>query len=218
MYVPRPFALTDLDQVASHVLAAGAADLVTVNGTQPAATLVPIIWDRTPAGPDAPYGRLLGHLARANPQWQAASSGCTALAMVRGPQAYISPSWYATKAEHGRVVPTWNYTAIHFGGPVTFHHDPDWLRDIVTRLTDHHERHRKPPWAVDDAPPDYVAGLLRGIVGFELAVVTVAAKEKLSQNRSAADREGVIAGLRGEPGPGPAAIADLMERGSAERA
>ncbi|WP_243657947.1 FMN-binding negative transcriptional regulator [Parafrankia sp. BMG5.11] len=211
VHVPRAFALTDLDQVAGCVAAAGAADLVTVSGTQPVATLVPIIWDRTPSRPDAPHGRLLGHLAHANPQWRTASPGCAALAIVHGPQAYISPSWYAAKTEHGRVVPTWNYTAIHFSGPVTFHHDPEQLRGIVTRLTDRHEQHREQPWAVDDAPPDFVAGLLRTIVGFELAVASVTAKEKLSQNRSPADRAGAIAGLRGEPDAGSAAIADLMQ-------
>jgi transcriptional regulator len=175
------------------------------------ATLAPVIWDRTPREPDAPHGRLLGHLARANPQWRTASPAHPALAILHGPQAYISPTWYAAKAQHGRVVPTWNYTSIHFGGPVTFHHEPELLRLLVTRLTERHERHRVQPWAVDDAPAEFLAGQLQAIVGFELAVRSVEAKEKLSQNRSPADRAGVITGLRAEPDPASAAIADLME-------
>jgi transcriptional regulator len=108
------------------------------------------------------------------------------------------------------VVPTWNYVAVHFTGPLTIHRDPDWLRTIVTELTSRHEAGRAHPWAVGDAPPAYLEGQLRGIVGVELTVAAVEAKYKLSQNRSDEDRAGAVAGLRGEPGPGPAAIADLM--------
>ena len=127
---------------------------------------------------------------------------------MRGPQAYISPSWYESKARHGRVVPTWNYEAVHLTGAVTFHQDPEWLRGFVTRLTRRHEGGREHPWAVTDAPPEYIDGQLRAIVGVELTITEVAAKQKLSQNRSELDRQGVVAGLRREPGSGPAAIAD----------
>jgi len=129
---------------------------------------------------------------------------------VHGPQAYISPSWYESKARHGRVVPTWNYEAVHLTGTIEFHQDAEWLRAFVTRLTELHEGGRAHPWAVTDAPPEYIDGQLRAIVGVELTITAIEAKQKLSQNRSALDRAGVVAGLQGEPGPDPAAIAAVM--------
>jgi transcriptional regulator len=217
MYIPRHFSWDDLDQIGAFVDRAQAADLVTFDGTRPVATLLPVIWDRpAPAdagaaepGPDG-YGRLLGHIAIANPQWQTAAPGAEALAIVHGPQAYVSPAWYESKARHGRVVPTWNYETVHLTGTVTFLQDAAWLRELVTRLTRRHEGARAHPWAITDAPPEYIDGQLRAIVGVELTVTAVEAKQKLSQNRSELDRAGVIAGLRDEPGPGPAEIADLM--------
>jgi transcriptional regulator len=227
MYLPRHFTVTDLAQIGAFVAAAQSADLVTFDGTKPVSTLLPVIWDRPDpigtADPDladsadlgadadpASYGRLLGHIAIANDQWQTAQPGAQALAIVHGPQAYISPSWYESKARHGRVVPTWNYEAVHLTGTIEFHQDTEWLRSFVTRLTQRHEGGRAHPWAVSDAPPEYIDGQLRAIVGVELTITAIEAKQKLSQNRSALDREGVVAGLRGEPGPGPAAIAGVM--------
>ncbi len=218
MYVPRHFALTDLAQVAEFVDAAQSATLVTFDGTRPVATLLPVIWDRPAALTDGNWGRLLGHIAIANDQWQTAVPGAEALAIITGPQAYISPSWYESKARHGRVVPTWNYEAAHFTGPVTFHRDPEWLRDVVTRLTSRHESGRDHPWAVSDAPPEYVNGQLRAIVGVELAICSAGAKQKLSQNRSEQDRAGVVTGLRAESAsPGATAIAGLMAAHLADR-
>jgi transcriptional regulator len=208
MYVPAHFAAGDLAEIAAFVDRAGAADLVTFDGTEPVASLLPMIWDRSCGG----YGRLLGHMALANPQWSAAAPGVPGLAIVHGPQAYVSPAWYQSTAEHGRVVPTWNYTSVHFTGPVTFHRDDAWLRDIVTRLTERHERGRAGRWWVSDAPEKYVAGLLRAIVGVEMTVRQVQAKDKLSQNRSAQDRAGVIAALRADDDPQARAVADLMAR------
>lgn len=219
MYMPRHFTVTDMAEIESFVDAAQAANLVTFDGTRPVATLLPVIWDRpeqsTTGGPDTTsepgsYGRLLGHIAIANPQWRTAQPGAQALAIVHGPQAYISPAWYESKARHGRVVPTWNYETVHMTGTVTFHQDTEWLRTLVTRLTRLHESGRAHPWAVTDAPPEYIDGQLRAIVGVELTVAAIEAKQKLSQNRSDLDREGVVAGLRDEPGAGPAAIAELM--------
>ena len=129
---------------------------------------------------------------------------------MHGPQAYISPAWYESKARHGRVVPTWNYQTVHLTGPVTFHQDAGWLRELVTRLTRLHEGGRQHPWAVTDAPPEYIDGQLRAIVGVELQVTSVEAKQKLSQNRSEPDRAGVVGGLRQESGSGPERIAGLM--------
>jgi transcriptional regulator len=213
MYLPRHFTQTDLAEIAAFVDAAAAANLVTFDGTRPVATLLPVIWDR----PDdwlesGEYGRLLGHIAIANEQWQTAQPGAQALAIVHGPQAYISPAWYESKQRHGRVVPTWNYQTVHLTGTLQVHQDPEWLRALVTRLTARHESAREHPWAVTDAPPDYVNGQLRAIVGMELLITTVEAKQKLSQNQSEADQAGVIAGLRAEQGDdaGSAAVADLM--------
>ncbi len=166
MYVPAHFAADDLDKIAAFVDRAGSADLVTFDGTAPVATLLPVIWDRS-AGE---HGRLLGHVARSNPQWSTAAAGVPALAIVHGPQAYISPSWYQSTKEHGRTVPTWNYTTVHFTGPVAFHRDADWLRDVVTRLTERYEAGREGRWWVGDAPEQFIAGQLRAIVGVELLV------------------------------------------------
>jgi transcriptional regulator len=205
--------MSGLPEIHAFVDAAGAADLVTFDGTRPVATLIPVIWDRPagePGSEPGSFGRLLGHLALANDQWRTASPGAEALAIVRGPQAYISPSWYESTARHGRTVPTWNYETVHLTGPLTVHQDPEWLRAVVTRLTDRHEAGRARSWAVTDAPLEYIDGQLRGIVGVELSIASVEAKQKLSQNRSTEDQAGAIEGLRGEPGPGPAAIAGLM--------
>ena len=215
MYLPRHFTVTDIAWIGAFVDAAATATLVTFDGTKPVATLLPVIWERPAAPADAsdapaPAGRLLGHVALANDQWQTAAPGAEGLAIVTGPEAYISPAWYESKARHGRVVPTWNYEAVHLTGPVAFHRDPEWLRDVVTRLTRRHEAGREHPWAVSDAPPEYIDGQLRAIVGVELTVRSVEAKRKLSQNRSEQDQAGAIEGLRGEPGSGPAAIAGLM--------
>ena len=206
MYVPAHFAAGDLDQIAAFVERAGAADLVTFDGAQPVSTLLPVIWDRF-AGPN---GRLIGHIARGNPQWSTAAAGVPALAIVRGPQAYISPSWYQSTRDHGKTVPTWNYQTVHFTGPVTFHRDPGWLRDVVTRLTERHEAGRAGRWWVTDAPEEFIAGQLRAIVGVELLIDRIEAKDKLSQNRTEQDRAGVIEALRAEPDGGACAIADLM--------
>ncbi len=209
--MPRHFALTDLAAIAAFVDAAEAADLVTFDGSRPVATLLPVIWERPPdfAG-TGEHGRLLGHVAAANPQWQTAQPGSLALAIVHGPQAYISPSWYESKARHGRVVPTWNYQAVHITGRLTVHRDAEWLRALVTRLTRRHEEPSPRPWAVTDAPPEYINGQLKAIVGIEVTITDVEAKHKLSQNRSTLDQAGVVTGLRGVPGPGPDAIADQM--------
>jgi len=210
MYVPAHFAAGDLSQIAAFVEQVGAADLVTFDGTRMAASLLPVIWDS--AGDSAGgHGRLLGHLALANPQCSAADAGLPALAIVHGPQAYISPSWYWSTRQHGCVVPTWNYTSVHFTGPVTFHRDAGWLRDVVTRLTEKYEHDRDHRWWVQDAPAAYIEGQLRGIVGVEMLVTQIEAKDKLSQNRSPADRAGVVAGLRGVADPGAHAVADLMQ-------
>jgi transcriptional regulator len=202
MYVPRFNAVEDDAEIRAMVAAARTAWLVTVaeDGT-PQATLVPIIWEGS---------TVLAHVARANAQWRHIAPGGRALLVVTGPDAYISPSWYAAKDEHGKVVPTWNYTAVHLTGTVRVHHEPEWLCRVVTALTDMHERSRPDRWAVTDAPEDYIAAQLRAIVGIEVDVEHVDAKAKLSQNRSAADQLGVIRGLLEDGTAGATAIAGAM--------
>ncbi|MGH8891537.1 MAG: FMN-binding negative transcriptional regulator [Acidothermaceae bacterium] len=215
MYVPDQFAISDVEAVAEFVDSVGAADIVTFDGARLVSSLVPVIWDRTHGA--GGFGRLLAHISVANSQWRTANTEVPALAIVHGPQAYISPSWYPSKREHGRAVPTWNYSAVHFTGPILFHTDREWLRELVTHLTDRHEESRADRWQVTDAPSSWIEGQLRGIVGVEIAVTAVEAKAKLSQNRSVADRLGVIDGLSGESGPGAAQIAASMQAQLGER-
>jgi transcriptional regulator len=210
MYIPAHFAgSADLAAIAEFVDRAGTADLVTFDGSQLMATLLPVIWER---GEDGGYGRLLGHIALQNPQWSSARAEVPGLAIVHGPQAYVSPSWYASTKEHGRTVPTWNYTTVHFTGPITFRQDPEWLRDLVTRLTDKYEASLKDRWWVTDAPEKFIDGQLRAIVGMELAIEKIEAKDKLSQNRDAQDRANVIVALNAESDPQAHEIADLMTK------
>jgi transcriptional regulator len=208
MYVPRFNALDDPDAIRAMVRGIGAAELVTVGADDyPVATRLPVIWDEG-------RGRLVFHLARANPHWRdvPADADVPGLAVVTDAEAYVSPAWYASKAEHGRVVPTWNYSAVHFTGRLRRHDDPEWLLDAVTRLTELHEGRRAEPWAVADAPATYVEKQLRAIVGLELTIERVEAKAKLSQNRSAEDQAGVVAGLRVEGGPQEGVVAEQMRR------
>jgi transcriptional regulator len=202
MYVPEHFAMDDA-AVQELLVAHGAGDLVTATSEGLLATMLPFVYD-----PDAgPRGCLLGHLARNNPHWQHAPVG-EALVILRGPDAYITPSWYPSKAEHGRVVPTWNYVTAHVYGDLVIHDDVEWLAANVHRLTQKHEGGREPSWAVADAPASYVAGQLRAIVGVELRITRIEAKAKLSQNRPASDIDGVITGTRAD---GHAAMARAVE-------
>src|SRR3954452_16158679 len=189
MYVPAHFAMDDAavrDLLTHH----GAADLVTATADGLLATILPFVHEPD----DGEFGALLGHVARNNDQWRREVLG-EALVIVRGPDAYVSPGWYASKAEHGRVVPTWDYVLAHVHGELVVHDDVAWLDAHVRRLTEAHERGRTEPWAVSDAPERFVAGQLRAIVGLEVRIRRVEAKWKLSQNRPGADIDGVVAGL-----------------------
>ncbi|MGI8881682.1 MAG: FMN-binding negative transcriptional regulator [Jatrophihabitans sp.] len=202
MYVPSHFAASD-DQVDALLRSVTAADLVTPTGSGLIATFLPLMYD-------APAGALLGHVARNNSHWQAAGDDGESLVIVHGPDDYISPSWYPSKHEHGRAVPTWNYTTAHVYGRLVAHDDVDWLRAFVTRLTERHENDRATPWQVTDAPERFIAGQLRAIVGLELQITRVEAKVKLSQNRSAADQAGVVTGLRETATPAAVELAAEM--------
>jgi transcriptional regulator len=202
MYVPPFNAIDDDGEIRAMVAEIATGWLISIDdGGNPMATLLPIMWrDDT----------VIAHMAKANRQWRLMEDGSRALVIVAGPNAYISPSWYAAKREHGRVVPTWNYTEVHLSGELRLHHDSEWLRTAVTDLTETHESHRADPWQVSDAPDAFVDAQLRGIVGIEVTVDTVEAKAKLSQNRSVEDRLGVIAGLGEEQRPQSAAVATAM--------
>lgn len=205
IYVPPVNAVDDEAEIRAMVAAYGAAELVTTGRDgYPRATLLPILWDGDV---------VVAHLARANSHWREITDDTPALLVCGGPQAYVSPAWYASKAEHGRVVPTWNYSSVHLSGRARVHDDPDWLREVVTRLTDHHETGRDSRWQVSDAPASYVDGQLRAIVGVEVRVERVEAKAKLSQNRSAVDRRGVVDGLEAERAAGAAEVARAMRIG-----
>jgi transcriptional regulator len=158
---------------------------------------------------------LYGHVAKSNPQWRVTVTG-DALAIFSGPNAYVTPSWYASKVEHGRVVPTWNFLAVHAYGPVEFFEDSTRLLDVVTRLTNLHEGTRDEPWQVSDAPEAYIAGQLRGIVGLRIPITRIEGKSKMSQNRNAADRAGIVAGLSASDSAADRHVATLIpqsERG-----
>jgi len=194
MYIPPAFREDDPAMLRGIIDASRLATLVTATSEGLVATPLPLFFE---AG-DGGHGVLYGHVARANPQWRLPVLG-EALALFSGLDAYVSPSWYAAKAEHGKVVPTWNYVAVHAYGPVEFFEDATRLHDVVVRLTNRHEAGRAEPWAVDDAPEPYIAAQLRGIVGVRLAITRIEGKRKLSQNRSEADRQGVATGLAGSP-------------------
>jgi transcriptional regulator len=200
MYIPAHFA-AGAAAVTGLLARHGAADLITVTADGLLATMLPFAYE--PAAGE--QGALYGHVARNNDQWRKPAQG-ESLAIVRGPDAYVSPSWYAAKAEHGRVVPTWNYVTAHVYGELVVHDDPAWVEDVVRRLTAKHEAARTetagqaPAWSADDAPRKFIEGQLRAIVGLELRITRIEAKAKLSQNRPAGDVAGIVAGLtaRGE--------------------
>ncbi len=194
MYRPADFKEDRLDVLHDAIRRAGLATLVTLTPEGLVASHVPLLLDPDPA----PYGTLLGHLARPNPQALTTDPAVPALAIFHGPDAYITPSWYETKRRTGKVVPTWNYVAVHAYGAITFVDEPDRLRMLVTRLTERHEGPRAAPWAVTDAPAGFVDTMLRGIIGFSIALARIEGKWKMSQNRPAEDRAGVVAGLAQE--------------------
>lgn len=206
LYTPPAFRETDLARLHEHIAATGFATLITVGANGPLVSHAPLILDRD----TGPNGTLTGHLARANPQWRESDLSKAAVAVFMGPDAYVSPGWYATKREHGKVVPTWNYTTVHARGRLSLVEDPDWLLAHVTALTDRHEARFGEPWKVTDAPADFIDGMRKGIVGFRLAVETLEGKAKLSQNRPEEDRRGVVAGLGTSTSPADRAVAARM--------
>ncbi len=208
MYVPAHFTEYRIAVLHELIHASTLATLVSMTADGMIASHVPLMLDPDPA----PYGTLIGHLAKANPHATAANARVQTLVIFHGPDGYITPSYYAAKQEHGKVVPTWNYAAIHAYGALEAFDNPARLLEVVTRLTRRHEKTRTKPWAVSDAPEDFVQNMLRGIVGIALPIMRLEGKVKMSQNRPAADVAGVIDGLRQD---GQDALASEVVRATA---
>ena len=191
MYCPAAFRQDDLPSLHAQIQASGLA-IVTSPGAQGLqASHLPLLLEPG----EGEFGTLYGHFARANPHWRDLADGAEALAVFSGPDAYVHPGWYPAKAEHGKVVPTWNYIAVHAWGQAEVFDEPERLLQLVSRLSDRHEQGRAQPWAVEDAPRDYIDIMLRAIVGFALPIRRIEGKWKLSQNRSTLDQAGVRTGL-----------------------
>jgi len=199
MYIPRQFALSD-EETEAALGQAGFAQLVTHNATEFLITPLPLMYNGH---------SLIGHVSRANPHWKA--DGQESVAIFSGPQAYISPNFYETKSETGKVVPTWNYEILNVYGRLVAHDDADWVLNLVTMLTNRHEQDRANPWQVTDAPESYTRAQLRAIVGIEIVISKVEGKAKMSQNQPERNRAGVVAGLKTSAAPGDQAVADLVE-------
>lgn len=174
---------------------------------EPVANAIPLLLDAT----CGEKGTLRGHLARANPQWKLLVETGKALVVFQGPYSYVTPSWYETKKETGKVVPTWNYTIVQARGAVSIHEDAGWLRAHVGALTDSHEAGRAEPWAVSDAPESFIDSQLKGIVGFEIEIASLDGKWKVSQNRPVPDRIGVVEGLTADDREGGAEMVKLVK-------
>ena len=208
MYIPQHFAEDRTETLTEFVRSNPFCTLVTNGPEGLMASHIPLLFDSG----GGPNGTLRGHLAKANPQWRTYAQDSDVLAIFNGPHHYISPSWYPSKTEHGRVVPTWNYVAVHAYGQIRIVEDRDSLLHHLRKLTDSQEEGIPGRWRIDDAPPDYIDGMTSAIVGVEIEVTKLEGKWKVSQNRPAADREAVVARLRDLGGDAAVAIAALIEK------
>ena len=207
MYTPKAFEVTDLALLHAAMKQSELATLVTMTTQGLVATHLPLLLDEA----KGEYGTITGHVSRANLQWRESDPNIDALIIFLGLDTYVSPNWYPAKQENGRVVPTWNYAAIHAYGRLTFIEDPEWLRTMVTELTKRHEASFPAPWQVTDAPAVYIDSQLKAIVGFEFRILRLEGKQKFNQNRAVEDRLGVIEGLRGLGNERKTEVAELME-------
>lgn len=205
MYRPAAFRQDDLTALHAQIDSTGLALLTSNSPAGLQATHLPLLLESG----EGEFGTLYGHFARANPHWQDLA-GQEALAVFAGPDAYVHPGWYPGKAGHGQVVPTWNYIAVHAWGQVETFDDPERLRELLTRLTARHEAGRPRPWALDDAPAEYLERMLRAIVGFALPIRRIEGQWKLSQNRQPADHAGVREGLAASANPRDRELAARM--------
>jgi transcriptional regulator len=210
MYIPRHNAETRIPVLHALMRAHPLAALLTLNASGLIASHLPMLLE--PGARDGDFGILRGHVSRANPQWRDLSETTDALAIFAGSHHYISTAWYPGTYTDGEEVPTWNYAVVHAYGPLRVIHDPAWLLAHVTSLTDEHEASMPKPWKVSDAPSDFIAAQLKGIVGFEIPIRRLEGKWKASQNRTLAEREGVIAGLAELDTPESLAISDMVAK------
>ena len=206
MYVPAHFEEKRNEVMHGLIREHGLGTLVTLSADGLNANHIPFEIDAGEGG----YGTLRAHVARSNPVWRDFSRDVDAMVVFQGAQAYITPSWYETKKENGKVVPTYNYMVVHAYGEIKAIEDAAWLRKFVGRLTDRNEAGRAAPWSVDDAPQDYIEKLLGAIVGIEIPVKRLVGKWKTSQNQPAVNRAGVVAGLREEGGENAIAMAESV--------
>lgn len=206
MYIRQDHQLTDVDTMFSLIDEHALGAWVVPGKDGLVANHLPFLLDRS----RGPHGTLVGHVARANPVWRMLDGQASSLVIFQGPQSYITPNWYPGKAEHGKVVPTWDYAVVHAHGVARAIDDPAWLMDMLDRLTNAHEAAQPAPWRVADAPPDYIDRLLRAIVGIEITVERFEGKLKASQDEAVRDRLGTVEGLRGLVRP-KAALADLVK-------
>jgi transcriptional regulator len=213
LYLPSYFKESRIDVLHALMRERPLATLVTSIDSGLVANHIPVETRTEPA----PHGLIRGHIARANPLWKEYRPGSEAMAIFQGPQVYISPSFYPSKRETGEVVPTWDYAVVHAHGTLHFVQDTEWLKSLVVGLTNAHEAPRQAPWKVDDAPPPYIEKMLSLIVGFEFSIVSLTGKWKLSQNHPAANRQGVVQGLRDAVGEDSREIADLLSSFNDER-
>jgi len=210
MYTPRHFAEPRIEVLHELIRSQPLATLVVMGPSGLNANHIPLYLSEA----QGPFGTLRGHVSRSNPVWREFNPGVSALAVFSGPDAYITPSWYATKHETGQAVPTWNYVVAHAHGPLRAIEDPAWLRSHVEELTHQHESPSPKPWTPADAPTDYIARLLAGIVGLEMVIERIEGKWKVSQNQPEANRKGVILGLEARGDGSSAAMAKLVRERS----
>ena len=208
MYRPNYHALNDLGQMHTHIDQYPLGGWVCQTDDGLVANHIPFVLDRT----YGENGRLIGHVSRANPVWQQLLAGTPSVVMFMGPQAYITPSWYPGKKEHGKVVPTWNYVTVHVHGTGRVVEDGEWILSMLHQLTDAQESSRPTPWSVKDAPTDYVEKLLRAIVGIEIRIDRLEGRLKVSQDEALADRHGTVDGLMAEQDSQSNAMAELVRQ------
>lgn len=206
MYVPAHFAETRVEVLHDLVRAYPLGAMIVLSSNALDANHIPFEIDPLPA----PFGTLRGHVARTNPVWRDFSPQVEALAIFQGPHGYVSPGWYATKKESGKVVPTWNYAVVHAHGPLRVIDDRAWLRQFVEQLTDRYEGQRSEPWKVTDAPSDFIETMVASIVGIEIPIARLTGKWKVSQNRPERDRAGVVDGLTQQANDVSTAMAQLV--------
>ena len=192
MYTPKYHALTDIATMHSHIAEHPLGAWVCTAKNQLVANHIPFVLDAQHGS----NGRLLGHVSRANPVWRELYGGAPSVVMFMGPHAYITPSWYPGKHQHGKVVPTWNYVTVHAHGVARAMEDPDWILDVINRLTDAQEVRRKEPWKVSDAPSEYIEKMLRAVVAIEIVIERLEGRLKVSQDEDDQDRLGTVEGLR----------------------